>query len=121
MKQSDAPEFHTQYSHSHVKTKEPVCYFCNKPAGFQVLHEASTKQLDFSVRNTALEIKRHCVAYQTCTWDMIILEAKYHPNCFQMLFNKARQIILKDKHKEDAQLHDIAIAKLVASMEETRW
>ena len=31
-------------------TMEPICFFCNKPAGDEILHEAATFQLDNTVR-----------------------------------------------------------------------
>uniref|UniRef100_UPI00358E360E uncharacterized protein n=1 Tax=Myxine glutinosa TaxID=7769 RepID=UPI00358E360E len=51
---------------------------------------------------------------------MIALEAKYHRNFLRMLYNKARPAISKDEQEEEAQLHGIAFAELVAFMEETR-
>ncbi len=33
LQQSDASEADTRSAHSHVESKEPVCFFCNKPGG----------------------------------------------------------------------------------------
>lgn len=37
VEQCDVTKIHTRSAHSHVCTKEPVCFFCNKPAGSDVL------------------------------------------------------------------------------------
>ncbi|KAJ8380702.1 hypothetical protein SKAU_G00014800 [Synaphobranchus kaupii] len=120
VEQSDAPKVHTRSAHSHVDPKDPVCFFCNKPAGSEVLHEVATKQIDFNVRKAALETEDTELLAKLAPGDMIALEAKYHRNCLRMLYNKARQAVANYGHEEEAQLHGIAFAELVAFMEERR-
>lgn len=121
--QSDTITVHTRSTHtqaSQVNTKDPLCFFCNKPAGSEILHEASTKQFDLNVRKAALETKDTELLVKLAPGDMIALEAKYHRNCLRMLYNKARQAAPKDEQEKEAQLHGIAFAELVAFMEEKR-
>ena len=40
---------HTQSVHRHLKSPEPTCFFCDKPAGSSGLHEASTFNIDKNV------------------------------------------------------------------------
>ena len=120
VEQSDAPMVHTRSAHSHVTTKNPLCFFCNKPAGSELLHEASTKMLDFNVRKAALETEDTELLAKIAPGDMMALEAKYHRNFLRMLYNKTRKAVSKDEHEEDAQPHGIAFAELVAFMEGRR-
>lgn len=113
-------KIHTRSAHDHVEMKEHVCFFCNKPAGLAPLHKASTKGTDMNVRNAALETQDTALLAKLAAGDMIAIEAKYHRNCLRDLYNKARSVNSDVVHDEEAQLHGIAFAELVAFIEETQ-
>ncbi len=49
---------------------------------------------------------------------MIALEAKYHSRCLVALYNRARDTRVAHVSKDCADLHGIALAELVAHMED---
>ncbi|KAG0720472.1 hypothetical protein GWK47_048454 [Chionoecetes opilio] len=112
------PTVHTRSAAAHrlPQSTEPICFFCNKPAGTADLHEAATKEIDKNVRRCATELGITELLAKLSAGDMIAIEAKYHRNCLRALYNKIRPAALKD---EDAdRLHGIAFAELVVFMED---
>ena len=111
---------HTRSSASLPSSDKSLCFFCNQPAGSTVLHEASTYQLDQNVRECALQLKDTELLAKLAPGDMIALEAKYHLNCLAMLYKRAQQAMPKEEDADEARLHGIAFAELVAFMEDMR-
>ncbi|KAG0717679.1 hypothetical protein GWK47_053917 [Chionoecetes opilio] len=112
------PTVHTRSAAAHrlPQSTEPICFFCNKPAGTADLHEAAAKEIDKNVRRCATELGDTKLLAKLSAGDMIAIEAKYHRNCLRALYNKIRPAALKD---EDAdRLHGIAFAELVVFMED---
>ena len=66
----------------------------------------------------ALQLEDRELLAKLSAGDMIVLETKYHRNCFTTLYNQARQAI--EKQENYSHLHNIAFAELVAYMEDTR-
>ena len=62
---------HTCSSHSSIDLKDDKCFLCNKPAGSEGLHNASTYDIDAMCNQAALLAKLE-------PGDMIVLKAKYH-------------------------------------------
>src|SRR5207244_4765802 len=108
----------TRSVHSHPQYTEPICFFCNEPAGLTVLHEVSTYNIDTNVRRCALELEDTALLAKLAAGDMIAIEAKYHQNCLRSLYNKARQSATNDCDEDESRLHGIAFAELVAFMED---
>lgn len=67
-----------------------------------------------------MEIENTKLLDKLARGDRIASEAKYHRNYLRMLYYKARQAASRDEHAEEAQLHGITFAELVAYIEETR-
>lgn len=116
--QSGTPSVHTRSVHRQPKATEPLCFFCNNVAGPEGLHEASTKHLDENVRKCALKLEDTELLAKLAPGDMIATEAKYHRNCLRMFYNRTREAAPKDE--DEARLHGIAFAELVAFMEDMR-
>jgi hypothetical protein len=85
-----SPAVHTQSAHRHLKTTEPLCFFCDHPAGSAGLHEAATKNLDKKVRKCACDLEDTALLAKLAAGDMIATEAKYHNKCLCALYNRAR-------------------------------
>ena len=81
--QPSASGVHTRSSHSHTQFAEPICFFCNMPAGASGLHEASTKSIDANVRRCAVELEDTALLAKLAEGDMVVIDAKYHNNCLQ--------------------------------------
>ncbi|KAG0715668.1 hypothetical protein GWK47_011424 [Chionoecetes opilio] len=115
---SGTPTVHTRSAAAHrlPQSTEPICFFCNKPAGTADLHEAATKELDKNVRRCATELGDTELLAKLSEGDMIAIEAKYHRNCLRALYNKIRPAALKDADAD--RLHGIAFAELVVFMED---
>ena len=112
-------------SHSYQRRQigqiaEVVCFFCDQPAGREVLHEATTFDIDSHVRQCATDLQDTRLLAKLAGGDMIAIEAKYHRTCLVNLYNHARD----EKTKRDscnAQedcLHEIVFAELIAHIEE---
>ncbi|KAJ8896721.1 hypothetical protein PR048_002066 [Dryococelus australis] len=69
-----------QYT-SPATAKEATCFFCNKVAGREGLHDPSTFELDACVRICARLVEDNEL--------LVALEAKYHTSCLVQLYNKA--------------------------------
>ena len=110
--QHSASTVHARSVHSHPQSAEPICFFCNKPAGSAGLHEALTYNIDTNVQRCALEIEDTALLAKLAAGDMIAIEAKYHNNCLRSLYNRARQVSPKGSDGDDSCLHGIAFAEL---------
>ena len=114
-----SPDVHTRSAYMHPKTTEPICFFCDQPAGSEGLHEAATKQLDKKVRECARDTEDTALLARLAAGDMVAIEAKYHNKCLCALYNRARQALpTRDDDGEEDRLHGIAFAELVVFMEE---
>lgn len=112
------PTVHTRSADAHrlPQSTEPICFFCNKPAGTAELHHAATMEIDKNVRRCATELGDTELLAKLSAGDMVAIEAKYHRNCLRALYNKIRPAALKDE--EEDRLHGIAFAELVVFMED---
>jgi len=119
-KQAADSKIRTRSIKGHGKTEEPLCLFCNQPAGSEALHEASTIQLDENVRNAARQTEDTELLAKLSAGDMIAIEAKYHIKCLRTLYNKARQMTSVKVDNEEAKIHGIAFAELVAFIEDAK-
>ena len=111
---------HTCSSHSSIDLKDDKCFLCNKPAGSEGLHNASTYDIDAKVRRCAIELEDTALLAKLEPGDMIALEAKYHRKCLVNLYNRARALESTVSNKSDTHLHGITFAELVAFMEDLR-
>ena len=112
---------HTRSSHSSVDLKDNKCFLCNKPAGSEGLHNASTYDIDAKVRRCAIELEGTDLLAKLEPGDMVALEAKYHKKCHVNLYNRARTLESTVSNKScDAHLHSIAFAEVVTLMEDLR-
>ena len=84
-----APKTHQCSAQNSDKTD--LC-FCMGPAtSTDLLHHASTFDLDAQVRKCALQLQDENLLAKLRTGDLIALEAKYHGRCLVSLYNHARQ------------------------------
>ena len=104
-----------------VESEQPACFFCNEVAGSGTFHVAATKQLDVNVRKCAIQLEDTKLLAKLVPADMIALGAKYHLSCLNKLYNRARLAISANSNDDDeTDLHSMALAELVAFMEEMR-
>ena len=96
------------------------CFFCNRQADKETLHEVSTFELDARVRKCALKLEDKPLLAKLSAGDLIAQEAKYHVKCLTSLYNKARDTKMNKDPDEDDINHGIALAELVAYIEEAR-
>lgn len=75
---------------------------------------------DKKVRQCALELGDTALLAKLAPGDMIALEAKYHSRCLAALYNRARTASSTYVNEDHADLHGIALAELVAYMEDFR-
>lgn len=78
--QQSSTSVHTRSVYKCPKSTEPICFFCNEPAGSVGLHEAATKQIDKKVRKHAHELEDTALLAKLAAGDMIAIDAKYHKN-----------------------------------------
>lgn len=99
-----------------------ICFFCDETLSDDEHREASTLELDSKVRKCALFLEDQSLLAKLSTGDMIAIEAKYHPRCLTELYNRVRGKERKQKsdHRTDDMLNSIALAELVAYIEESR-
>lgn len=82
----------TRSSHSKVDLKDAVCLYCDKPAGSEGLHNASTCDIDWKVHHCALELNNNVLLAKLTPADMIALEAKYYTRCLPALYNSQSSV-----------------------------
>ena len=120
-KVSTPPSVHTRSSHRSIDLKDDKCFLCDNPGGSEGLHNASTYNIDAKVRKCAIALKDTTLLAKLEPGDMIALEAKYHWKCLVDLYNRARALDRAGQEKDcEAHLHGIALAELVAFMEDLR-
>ena len=100
-----------------VKKTQEKCLFCEKSEGS--LHRASSFRLDRRVRKCALILEDAMLLGKLSAGDMIAMDAMYHAKCLAALYNKVnRKQFGDDFDNTEKQLHGIALAELVAFIEE---
>ena len=101
---------------------EDKCFFCNDVAGTGGLHNASTFEIDRSVRESAMKLKDTDLLAKLASGDMVAIEAKYHAKCLASLYNRVRKLQTgsPDENSNDTSTHGIAFAALVSYLEEFR-
>lgn len=112
----------TRSSSTEKKDVQEVCFFCDQPAGTDMLHEAATFQLDRRVRYCATVLEDTDLLRRLSAGDMVALEAKYHTKCLVGLYNRARkpQSEREGSTEKEREVSGIVFAELVLYMEETR-
>ena len=119
VQQPSYPSLGTRSAHIHPPNTEPICFFCNEPAGSAGLHNASTYSIDTNVPRIALELQETALLAKLAAGDMIAIEAKYHHDCLRRLYNRGRKVVHKSNDEDDSCLHGTAFAELVAFLEGT--
>ena len=66
----------THSSHSKFDFKDGTSLLCDKPAGSEVLHNASTYDIDKKVHQCSMELNDTALLAKLVPGDMIALEAK---------------------------------------------
>ena len=99
-----------------------VCFFCDKVAGTEGLHKASTFRLDSTVRWYATILKDAVLLRKLAVGDMIAIEAHYHKRCLSDLYNRTAKCLSEsnDTDNPSSTYHGIALAELISYIEETR-
>ena len=64
---------HTHSSHSSIDLKDDKCFFCNKPAGSEGLHNASIYDIDAKVRRCAIKLEDTALLAKLEPGDMVAL------------------------------------------------
>ena len=99
-----------------------MCVFCQQVAGSAGLHDASTSNLDFKIRNCAADLNDTQLLSRLYT-DVDAIRMKYHTTCLAKIYKRAEQV--RKKKSEDTQtdercLHGIAFTELVEYIESHR-
>ena len=117
---ADVPRKYTRQSVDQPQPSVDTCFCCDGQAGNGTLHEASSFELDASVRKCALKLEDKRLLAKLSGGDLIAQEAKYHVKCLTSLYNKARGTKLNEDPDQDDVNHGIALAELVSYIEESR-
>ena len=101
---------------------ESKCFFCNDVGGTAGLHQASTLEIDQSVRECAIKLKDNELLAKLSDGDVVAIEAKHHVKCLVALYNKVRKLetAVPSESSKEKSLHGIAFAALVSYLEEFR-
>ena len=97
---------------------EKSCFFCGRSS--ETLHEASTFNIDTRVRECAHQLQDKMLIAKLSASDMISQEAVYHAKCLVALYNKAERSKQSTINGNEKRIQGIALAQLVAYLEETR-
>ena len=98
-----------------------VCFFCDKEAGTEVLHKASTFRLDSTVRRYATILNDAVLLRKLAVGDMIAIEAHYHKRCLSDLYNRTAKCLSESNDNDNpSTYHVIALAELISYIEENR-
>ena len=99
-----------------------TCFFCDKLASDEPLHNVTTFSLDNRVRQIAMDLQDQKLLAKLSAGDMVAQEAKYHKSCLTSLNNQARSKASKEAKGEDNKsvAHGIVLAELVSYIEESR-
>lgn len=107
-----------------LRAKIPVCFFCDLPAGKKGLHEVTMFDVDTRVKECALALSDHRLLAKLAVGDMIALEAKYHVDCLNKLYNQRRSLERQQYRQLKAgvsvSIHSIAFAELASYIDEVR-
>ena len=93
-------------------------FFCDDASG--TLHQASTFKMDARVRKCAIQLQDRVLLAKLSESDLISQEAVYHSNFLVTLYNKAQRFSESTEGGEEKLHQGIALAQLVAYIEETR-
>lgn len=109
-------------SNGDTPVKQMLCFFCEKEAGADGLHEATTFQIDSRVRACARMLEDAELLARLSPGDMVALEAKYHKKCLVALYNRARKTSIggTTDTEEDRSVLGRVFAELVMYINETR-
>ena len=101
---------------------ESKCFFCNDVGGTAGLHQASTLEIDQSVRECAIKLKDNELLAKLSVGDVVAIEAKHHVKCLVALYNEVRKLetAVPSESSKEKSLHGIAFAALVSYLEEFR-
>ena len=94
------------------------CLFCEDASG--TLHAVSTFNLDARVRRCSLLLEDKVLVAKLSAGDLISQEAKHHSKCLLVLYSKAERPSYRTQTKSSNVIQGIALAQLVAYIEETR-
>ena len=97
---------------------EKSCFFCGRSS--EALLEASTFNIDTRVRECAHQLQDKTLIAKLSAGDMISQEAVYHAKCLVALYNKAERSKQSTINGNEKRFQGIALAQLVAYIEETR-
>ena len=112
------PKFTRNSSGMRNSNVRSCCYFCEDASG--TLHQASTFTMDARVRKCAIQPQERVLLARLSAGDLISQEAVYHSNCLVTLNNKAQRFSENTEGGDEKLLQGIALAQLVAYIEETR-
>lgn len=110
-------KFTRKSSNSSANVKS-CCFFCDDDSG--TLHQASTFNMDIRVRECALKLQDKVLLAKLSAGDLMSQEAVYHSKCLVALYNKAQRASDSDESGSEKVIQGIALAQLVAYIEETR-
>ena len=101
---------------------QDLCFFCEKSAGKEQLHEVSTFKTDKRVRECAALLENDDLRRRLSGGDMVALEAKYHTKCLTNLYYRASMVQREQEGNKnsDNMLCGIAFAELVTYIDESR-
>ena len=97
---------------------EKSSFFCASSS--ETLHEASTFNIDTRVHECAHQLQDKVLIAKLSAGDMISQEAVYHAKCLVALYNKAERSKQSTINGNEKRIQGIALAQLVAFIEETR-
>lgn len=115
--------FTRKYVKSTHKPKSETCFFCGESSSEHLqeqLHDVCTFSLDARVRQCAHELADRELIAKLSEGDLIAIEAKYHLNCLNQLYNRTRSVNRQVNNESDdsSMLRGIALAELIAHIEE---
>ena len=82
-----------------------MCVFCQQVAGSAGLHDASTNNLDFKIRNCAADLNDTQLLSRLYT-DVVAIRMKYHTTCLAKIYKRAEQVRKKQNLKTHKQMSD---------------
>ena len=108
-------------SRGETESTTSVCFFCDKGDEDERLRNASTANIDATVRECATQLRDTKLLARLSSGDMVAIDAVYHLSCMVKLRNRLRQQnIAKQKEQRDASVDALVFAELVGYIEETR-
>ena len=98
------------------------CFFCDKEAGSEGLHEVTTVQVEKRVRDCAELTSDTLLLAKLGSSDMVALDAKYHTKCLLALYNRARKVrrTQQETTRNEDEIAALVFAELVMHIEESR-